>query len=192
MSFSQVVAHASTRRGSSPDSPVLAEEELEMTRHDPAMRDFFNPEDSDSEEDNDDEEEEQQLLHTSPFLTQEAASSLLGLFGAPAPPVPLQPPLPTPVRPQQHFHAASTSQIDRASLIQASGLSTEEQAFINATSNGKNKKRYEDTKLSLERRFFQTLKDFGGPHLQPYLQMEKIDHGDPDFQFSAAKRPQKP
>ena len=74
--------------------------------------------------------------------------------------------------------AAPPAPIDRETLLQGSSLLPDELSFINDTANGKNKKKYEDTKISIEKRFFQTLRDFGGPHLQAYLQIEKIDHGD--------------
>jgi len=199
MSFSQVVAQASTRGGSSPDSPVLADEELEMTRHDPACRGFFNPVDSDSEEDDEEEAEEQQ--QSSSLLTQEAAASLLGLFGAPEPPL-LPPEAPlwpnSSLVQQQHARprlpplydptTAVLPTLDRASLLQGSALNDEELAFIDGTANGKNKKKYEETKLSLERRFIQTVKDFGGSRMAPYLVKEWMDHGNGPVQDYALYR----
>jgi hypothetical protein len=116
LSFSQVVAKASNSTGgySSADSPVIADEDLEMTRHDPAMRSFFNPADSDDDSSSDNGEEAL-LDKPSSGLTQMAAASLLDLFSAPA----TGAPLPTRPPPQNQFHAAAPpAPIDRATLLQ--------------------------------------------------------------------------
>ena len=209
LSFSQVVAKASTSTGgySSPDSPVIADEDLEMTRHDPAMRAFFKQtgEESDSEEEEEADEDEEQQHHPHSLYTQDAASSLLGLFAAPEyhqPPLAPQPQLPPEpplwpnsdnvvhARPQLPLYDPATvpPTLDRATLLQGSTLNDEELAFIDGTANGKNKKKYEETKLSLERRFIQTVKDFGGSSMLPYLDKEWMDHGNGPVQDFALYR----
>jgi len=159
MSFSQVAASAAVE----PPDIILAEEELEMTQHDPACNQFFHQTESSSEEDSDDEEERE----IASSLTQDAASSLLGLFNAAPPPPPTE----------QQQENILPPVADRNALFAESSLAEEEIALASNTDRGKNTKKYDESKLAVERRFFDTLSTYGGKSMQPLLAMVDIDYG---------------
>ena len=65
-------------------------------------------------------------------------------------------------------------------------LFTEEERATIGTKRGKNDNKYEDRKVAIEFRFFETAKDFGGPHVQPLLEIVPAKYCDErknDFRF---------
>jgi len=156
MSFSQVAASAADEQE---QEIILAEEDLEMTQHDPACHQFFNPP-AEEQESSSDEEEYEEEMPPPPPSTQDAAHSLLGLFHTAPVDIENLPPV-----------------ADRNTLFAGSGLAAEELALASNTEPGKNTKNYDESKLSVERQFFDTLMTYGGKSMEPLLAMVDIDYG---------------
>ena len=185
----------------------------EFTQQDPAFADFFadncnssssdkDDEDDDDNEEQEEQEEQQDFQHHQPSsLTQDAASSLLGLFqhGAPSPPqLPaVAPQRPLMVNPYGQSNQRSTvtppslpiggppsiaallAGLNPKDLLNQTALSESELAFANGSRRGKNQKKYSDSQDSVERRFFDTLIEYGSNVLaiEPLLRKVTMDYG---------------
>jgi hypothetical protein len=186
-------------------------------------------EDEEEEETEEQQQQQQHEEYARSSLTQDAAASLLGFMGQQPPMLPPPQPAPaahhipnpyarrsTQVTPPnapgtsaQLPWSANSTLANIASLLengnaksllqQSHGLTTEELSFANNSKRGKNQKSYQDSQESIERRFFDTLQEFGVPTLKnALLRKVTMDYGHgpvDDFSFykllSGEKTPQK-